>query len=182
MPSATKPAPTARTTALPSARLPGFVAEKPGHYRAKDTLTEAQIIKAAMTLIRRQVQSGQAFTSPTITRLFLKDQLGHKEHEEFGVLFLDNQNRLIKFEVLFRGTIAETAVYPREIVKSCLKLNAAAVIVAHNHPSGSPKPSAADRQITDKLKQALDLIDVGLLDHFIIGVGEPVSMATLGLI
>jgi DNA repair protein RadC len=182
MPNTTQSAPTARAKALSSTRIPGFVAEKPGRYRAKDALTEAQIINAAMTLVRRQVQQRQAFTNPTITQLFLKDRFGHKEHEEFAVLFLDNQNRLIRFEVMFRGTIDATAVYPREIAKSCLKLNAAAVIVAHNHPSGITQPSAADKQITAKLKQALDLIDVRLLDHFIIGVGEPVSLANLGLI
>ena len=99
----------------------------------------------------------------------------------FACLYLDNQHRLIEYKELFRGTIDGASVYPREVVKLCLQLNAAAVIFAHNHPSGINEPSQADRQITDKLKQALALVDIRVLDHFIIGDGEPFSFAEHGL-
>ena len=123
-----------------------------------------------------------AITSPQDTRSYLKVQLGHLEHEVFAVLFLDNRHQIIHFEKLFRGTIDGCSVYSREVVKLALQHNAAALIIAHNHPSGVPEPSNADEKITHRLKEALALVDIRLLDHIIIGAGNSVSLAERGII
>jgi DNA repair protein RadC len=156
-------------------KLPYFVADQRGRYRARIALTEEQIIKAAVLLLNKHIERGAMLTSPDLVRAYLKTQLRDREHEVFVCLFLDSGHRVIEYEELFRGTIDGASVYPREVVKRCLQLNAAAVIFAHNHPSGTNEPSQADRQITDKLKAALEMIDVRVLDHFIIGDGEPHS-------
>jgi DNA repair protein RadC len=106
----------------------------------------------------------------------------HLDHELFGCLFLDNRHRVLEFSELFRGTIDGTSVYPREVVKEALKLNAAAVILAHNHPSGVAEPSQADERITRRLKAALELVDIRLLDHLIVGDGGTTSLAARGLL
>ena len=128
------------------------------------------------------IQRGNALTSPEITRAYLSAQLRGYSYEVFACLFLDNQHRVIILEELFRGTIDGASVYPREVVKQALHHNAAAVIFAHNHPSGITEPSQADKQITEKLKKALELFDIRVLDHFIIGDGDPYSFAEHGLI
>jgi len=142
-------------------------------------------LQACLELGRRYLETtlerGDAFTSPALTRRFLQARLRAYHHEVFACLFLDNQNRLIRFEELFTGTIDGASVYPREVVKRVLALNAAAVIFAHNHPSGVAEPSQADRSITRRLQSALELVDVRVLDHFIVGDGEVVSMAERGL-
>ena len=115
-------------------------------------------------------------------RDYLQLQLGARPHEIFAVLFLDSQHRLIVLEELFRGTLGQTSVYPREVVIRALALNAANVVFAHNHPSGSARPSRADEALTQNLKAALALVDVRVLDHFIVTRTEAVSMAELGLI
>lgn len=122
---------------------------------------------------------GDSFSSPAQPRQYLQARLGGYQHEVFACLFLDNQHRLIQFEELFQGTIDGAAVYPREVVKRVLALNAAAVIFAHNHPSGVAEPSQADRLITKRLVQALSLIDVRVLDHFVVGGSDVVSMAEM---
>lgn len=113
---------------------------------------------------------------------YLRSQLSSYPFEVFACLFLDNRHRVIGFEKLFQGTVAAASVHPREVVRRCLALNAAAVIFAHNHPSGESEPSHADRSITLRLREALDLVDVRVLDHFVIGRGTPVSLAYRGLI
>jgi DNA repair protein RadC len=124
-----------------------------------------------------------ALTSPESVRDWLKLALGQTPHEVFLALWLDAQNRLITSEELFRGTLTQTSVYPREVVKRALKHNAGAVILAHNHPSGLAEPSRADEVLTSSLKQALALVDVKLLDHFIVaGSGRPLSFAERGLL
>ena len=142
-------------------------------------------LQACLELGRRYLEAtldrGEAFTSPALTRRFLQARLRAYHHEVFACLFLDNQNRLIRFEELFTGTIDGASVYPREVVKRVLALNAAAVIFAHNHPSGVAEPSQADHSITKRLQSALELVDVRVLDHFIVGDGEVVSMAERGL-
>lgn len=115
-------------------------------------------------------------------RRFLTAQLRHKPHEVFAALFLDNQHRLLHYQELFQGTIDGASVYPREVVKRVLQLNAAAVIFAHNHPSGVAEPSQADRHITLQLRDALALVDVRVLDHFVVGDGEITSFAERGWI
>jgi len=121
-------------------------------------------------------------SAPRDAQEFLKEQLAHIGHEEFVVLFLDTRHRLIKSETLFRGTIDGATVYPREVVKRALTLNASAVILAHNHPSGVAEPSEADRSITLKLSKALTLVEVRLLDHLIVGGEHVTSMAERGLV
>lgn len=143
-------------------------------------------LQAVLEMARRHffehLKHGQALTSPEATRAYLSDQLRAYSHEVFACLFLDSQHRVIKLEKMFRGTIDSASIYPREVVKSALAHNAAAVIFAHNHPSGIAEPSEADKQITEKLKQALQLLDIRVLDHFIIGDGLPFSFAEHGLL
>lgn len=126
--------------------------------------------------IRRQ----SALESPQAVRDFLKAELRHEPHEVFACLFMDTKHRVLAFEVLFRGTIDGASVYPRQVVKRALAHNAAALILSHNHPSGVSEPSHADRMLTERLKEALSLIDVRILDHFIVGDGEPLSMVEYG--
>jgi DNA repair protein RadC len=143
-------------------------------------------LQAVMEMAKRHfveiLQRGDALTSPQATRAYLTAQLRGYSYEVFACLFLDNQNRVILLEELFRGTIDGASVYPREVAKRALFHNAAAVIFAHNHPSGVNEPSQADKQITEKLKQVLVLFDIRVLDHFIIGDGQPYSFAEHGLL
>lgn len=125
--------------------------------------------------MRRSVQ-------PVAVRKYLSAKLADFEHEVFAVLFLDTQHRLIEYSELFRGTIDSASVYPRELVKEALRLNAAAVIVSHNHPSGNPEPSGADKVLTQRLREALALVDVRTLDHIIVAGGSTISFAERGLI
>lgn len=140
------------------------------------------VLEMAKRHFQEILQRGNALTSPDITRAYLSAQLRGYSYEVFACLFLDNQHRVIQFEELFRGTIDGASVYPREIAKRALHHNAAAIIFAHNHPSGIAEPSQADQHITDKLKQALALFDIRVLDHFIIGDGLPYSFAEHGLL
>lgn len=143
-------------------------------------------LQAVLEMARRHfaeiIQHGSALTSPEATRAYLSAQLRGYSYEVFACLFLDNHHRVLQWEELFRGTIDGTSVYPREVAKRALFHHAAAVIFAHNHPSGVSEPSQADRAITDKLKQALALFDIRVLDHFIVGDGVPFSFAENGLI
>ncbi|MCA8865409.1 MULTISPECIES: RadC family protein [unclassified Halomonas] len=141
-------------------------------------------LQATLELSRRHLASqlarGNALTSPALVRHYLSSQLRHLGHEEFAVLFLDTQHRIIRYESLFRGTLDSASVYPREVAKRALELSAGAVILAHNHPSGVAEPSDADRRITERLKEALVLFDVRVLDHFVVGDGEVISFAERG--
>ena len=144
------------------------------------------IIKNAIRLIQCKLKTpGMALTSPNLVREYLILQLAQFEEEHFSLVLLDNQNRVIGFENIFRGTIDSASIYPREIVKTALAHNAAAVILAHNHPSGNPEPSNADEVVTRRLKESLALIDVRVLDHIIVGGCSQtltVSFAERGLI
>jgi DNA repair protein RadC len=143
--------------------------------------TEQQTVRTALTLLERQLREpGASFTSSHTVRDWLRLQLATLEREEFIALFLDNQHRLIAHDTLFTGTINHTQVHPREVVKAALKHNAAAILVAHSHPSGLAEPSDADRRITERLKQALDLVDIRLLDHLVVGGLDIVSFAERG--
>lgn len=141
---------------------------------------------AAIELARRslheQLSSGTALTSPGGVRDYLRLALGGKEHEVFVCLWLDAQHRVISYQEAFRGTLTQTSVYPREIVKAALAANAAAVIFAHNHPSGVAQPSQADELLTRNLKEALGLVDVRVLDHFIVAGSQAISFAERGLL
>ncbi|ART47980.1 DNA repair protein RadC [Acidovorax carolinensis] len=123
-----------------------------------------------------------AFSSPTAVKEYLRAKLAGFEHEVFAVLFLDTQDRLIEYAEMFRGTIDSASVNPRELVKEALRLNAAAVIVSHNHPSGNSEPSGADKALTQRLKESLVLVDVRTLDHIIVAGGNITSFAERGLI
>lgn len=163
-------------------KLPYFVADAAGKYRARRALTEEQIIKAAAVLLNKWIEKGPAISSPDITRAYLQTQLRNRERESFACMYLDNQRQLIIYEEPFHGTIDGASVHPREVVKRALQVNAAAVIFAHNHPSGITIPSEADKQITQKLKVALATVDIRVLDHFIVGSGRLYSFAENGLI
>lgn len=144
------------------------------------------LLQAALEITRRHfkepLKRGQTLHSATHTRNFLITQLRDHTHEVFACLFLDQRHRVIRFDELFHGTIDSTVVHPREIIKRALAYNAPAVIFAHNHPSGVAEPSRADITLTCRMKEALALVDIRLLDHFIIGDGEVVSFAERGLL
>ncbi|EPT9251231.1 RadC family protein [Photobacterium damselae] len=123
-----------------------------------------------------------AFNNPTLVKTFCENKLAHEDREVFCVLFLDNQNRLIKDKNIFYGTIDSASVYPREILKIALKLNAKNVIISHNHPSGITMPSQSDRRITARIQDALNLIDMRVLDHIVVGHGDVISFAEKGWI
>ena len=142
--------------------------------------SDETIIARAIAILGRNLQAREAFASPTAVKHFCQLQLARLNHEVFGVLFLDVQNRLIEFREMFRGTLTQTSVYPREVVKECLQLNCAAVVFTHNHPSGSTAPSRADEHLTQTLKAALALIDVRVLDHVIVSTMDTYSMAERG--
>lgn len=143
-------------------------------------------LQAVMEMARRHMaeslQRSNALESPLQVRRYLKALLRHEPHEVFGCLFLDNKHRVITFEILFHGTINSAHVHPRQVVKRAMSHNAASMILCHNHPSGITEPSNADIDLTERLKEALALIDVQVLDHVIIGDGEPLSMVEQGLI
>lgn len=148
-------------------------------YRTADT---GDIIGRAQAIIARRYRTGApAFHSPEKTREFLSLKLGPLEYEMFAVLALDNRHRLIEYIELFRGTVDSTTIHPREVVKELLRRNAAAAIFAHNHPSGVAEPSDADRLITRRLRDALELVDIRVLDHFVVGQ-TMTSMAARGLL
>ena len=140
------------------------------------------VLELARRALASQLQEKTIFSNPQAIRDYLQLQLGSREHEIFAVLFLDASHRLIVLEEMFRGTLTQTSVYPREVVVRALALNAANVVLAHNHPSGTAQASRADEAITQTLKAALALIDVRVLDHFIVTKTTAVSMAEMGLI
>lgn len=142
----------------------------------------AAAMELARRLLRERLEHSSALSSPSAVRDFLRLTLSGKEHEVFLVIYLDAQNRVIETEELFRGTLTQTSVYPREVVKRALKHNAGAIIFAHNHPSGIAEPSHADEILTQALKQALALVDVKVLDHFVVAGNGVVSFAERGLI
>ena len=143
-------------------------------------------LQAALEITRRHLSAtlerGDALSSPSDTRSYLHARLRDYPHEVFACLFLDNRNRVIRYAELFRGTIDGASVHPREVVKEALRCNAAALILAHNHPSGVAEPSQADRTLTARLTAALALVDIRILDHLIVGDQEVVSLAEHGLI
>lgn len=159
---------TANST-VPSLRIP-----RPG---------DATILRALSILKSRLREPGEYLKSPGQVRAYLMLRLAEQEHEVFAALFLNSQHQLIEYQELFRGTLTQTSVFPREVVKMALRLNAGAVILAHNHPSGLNEPSHADEVLTQSLKVALAVVDVKVLDHFIVaGRAAPLSFAERGLL
>lgn len=139
-----------------------------------------KIINKAREILTQRLYCSESLLSPTDTESFLALKLGEREQEVFSVIFLNNLNQVIQYQEMFFGTIRETSVYPREIARKALKLNASAIICSHNHPSGNPEPSNADRAITNRIREAMGLVEVQLLDHIVVGGGKTVSFAERG--
>jgi len=144
-------------------------------------IPDQDVIDKALSILEERHRPGEPLKSVVATRQLLRVKLGEVPYEVFGCLFLDNRHRLIEMGELFRGTVDGAAVYPREVVKKALSVNAAAVIFYHNHPSGVCEPSQADLTLTRRLKEALGLVDCRVLDHFVVSHSESVSMAERGL-
>jgi DNA repair protein RadC len=140
------------------------------------------VLEMARRAIAQQMREAPVFDAPQKVKDYLALQLGGRTQEVFAVLFLDAQHRLLRLEEMFHGTLAQTSVYPREVVRRALALNAGAVILAHNHPSGLAEPSRADEHLTATLRSALALVDVRVLDHLVVGSGQVVSMAERGML
>ncbi|BFI94962.1 MAG: DNA repair protein RadC [Rhodanobacter sp.] len=160
----------------------GIARDAKGHYRLTGKTTEQDVLAAAEEILSRQIERQGSIGNPRDSENFLRMRLGHLLHEEFHVIWLDNRHRVIETDKLFTGTIDGASVHPREVLRRALERNAAACIFAHNHPSGVPEPSAADRAITRELKDALQLISVRVLDHIVVAQTSCVSMAARGLI
>lgn len=151
----------------------------------KDAVRQAEddtIVQAMRIVARRIRREGPMFTAPQAVKDYLVLQLAQKEYECFGAMFLDSQHQFIGLEVMFKGTLSQTSVYPREIIKRALVVNAGAVVLFHNHPSGQPEPSTADERLTATMKAALAMVDIRTLDHIVVGGTQTVSFAERGLI
>lgn len=156
-----------------------LVRDVAGDYRQVDA---AEVLQVAQQVLLGRVYGSDVLGSPQAVRDYLRVRLGTLEHELFAVVHLDAQHRVIEYVEMFRGTVTQTSVYPREVVKEAMKLNSCAVLLVHNHPSGSTQPSRADELLTQTLKNALALVDVRVLDHLIVGGSTIASMAEKGLI
>jgi DNA repair protein RadC len=154
--------------------------EATGTYLVESPITETDILLMARQLANLRLRKGRALTSPQEVFSHLQALLADYEHEVFALLMLDNRHRVLAFQELFRGTLDGASVYPREVVKIALEYNAAAMILVHNHPSGDPEPSQADRKLTTKLQEALNLVGVRTLDHIVVGQEGCVSLAEQG--
>ena len=148
---------------------------------AKYTQLQA-VLEMTNRYLAETISKGDILSAPTNTRMYLSSRLRHRDREAFLILYLDSQHHVIMDEILFEGTINAASVYPREVVKRALYHNAASIIVAHNHPSGIAEPSTSDKRITDRIVDALALVDIRLLDHFIVGDGDVMSFAERGLL
>lgn len=157
-----------------------------GQIKAISTHNQAErddeVIAEALAILTRRLDRQDILTSPAISREYLSLKYGETEHEIFGIIMCDNRNRVISISEMFRGTVDGASVYPREVVKEVLKQNAVAIVIFHNHPSGVNEPSQADIRITERLKKALELVDVRILDHIIVGGATTTSFAERGLV
>jgi DNA repair protein RadC len=156
-----------------------LVCDADGHYRPA---SEEEVVREARRVLSQRVRRGTTMSSPATVKDHLRMQLGMLEHEVFCVLFLDAQHRVIELRQMFRGTVSQTSVYPREIVKEALALNSAAVVLVHNHPSGAAEPSRADELLTLTLRTTLALVDVRVIDHLVVAGADVVSFAERGLL
>ncbi len=155
-----------------------LVRDVAGDYRQVDA---DEVLQAAQEVLLARVRGGDVLASPQAVRDFLRVKLGTLAHEMFAVVHLDSQNRVIDYVEMFRGTVSQTSVYPREVVRESMMRNSAALLLVHNHPSGSTQPSKADEMLTQTLKTALALVDVRVLDHLIVAGNDILSMAEHGL-
>ncbi|WP_395680434.1 DNA repair protein RadC [Dokdonella sp.] len=156
------------------------VRDQLGRYSFRGKQSETDILGIAEDILQRRLERLGTMTSPDQSAQFLRMRLAHLPHEEFHAVWLDNRHRVLAIESLARGTIDGASIHPREVVKAALRWNAAAAIFSHNHPSGDPEPSAADRAITRQLKEALTLVEVRVLDHVVVGAAGTVSLAQRG--
>lgn len=156
-----------------------LVRDVAGSYRPAEP---AEVLQAALRVLAGQLRGTEMLSSPQAVRDFLRIQLGRLEHEVFAVIHLDAQHRVIEYVEMFRGTVSQTSVYPREVVKEALARNSAAIVLVHNHPSGFAEPSRADELLTQTLKSALSLVDVRVIDHLIVAGATILSFAERGLI
>ncbi|MGN5150888.1 RadC family protein [Aeromonas enteropelogenes] len=154
--------------------------ECPGTYVVTEPVTEQDLLRIANQIARQKLAKGEAITDKHLAQQALQTLLQSREHEVFSILFLDNQHRILAYEELFRGTLSSASVYPREVVKRALALNAAALMLVHNHPSGHPEPSRADIEITQRLQSALSLVDIRTLDHLVVASNGVVSLKERG--
>lgn len=161
--------------------FPSFllVQDATGEYRRAHT---QEVLEAAQQVLAAQIRGTDVLTSPDAVKTFLRLRMGALPHEVFAVLHLDSKQQVIEFVEMFRGTLTQTSVYPREILKDALRLNSCAVILVHNHPSGGNQPSSADQLLTQQLKTALNLVDVRVLDHLVVTAAAITSMAELGMV
>lgn len=159
----------------------GITKDRKGTYKLTGKTTEADILAAAEDILKAKLKRHGAIGNPSDAADFLRMRLGALLHEEFHVVWLDNRHRILRCQKLFTGTIDGSSVYPREVVRAALNVNASAAIFAHNHPSGVAEPSTADRMITKELMEALKLVGVRVLDHLVVSAGSCVSMAGRGL-
>lgn len=158
----------------------GFVRTPEGMYRVRGLIRPEEIVTVATEILYQDLEERESLTRPADAADFLRMKLSGEKNELFAGLFLDNKHRVLSFEVLFRGTVDGAAVYPRVVAQKCLEVNAAALILAHNHPSGVHEPSEADRAITRRLSDALSLIDVRVLDHLVVSSSGFTSLAERG--
>ena len=154
--------------------------EIPGTYLVTELINEEDLLTIANQIARQKLAKGEAITDKHLAQQALQTLLQSREHEVFAMLFLDNQHRILAYEELFRGTLSSASVYPREVVKRALALNAAALMLVHNHPSGHPEPSRADIEITQRLQSALSLVDIRTLDHLVVASNGVVSLKQRG--
>lgn len=159
------------------------IADTVGFYKSARVVSAEDILQHARNILAARCQRGETLTCVDDVRNFVMLELSGLEQEVFAALYLDNRHRILtSLEIMFRGTLNGTAVYPREIVKRALALNAGAIVVVHNHPSGIAEPSCQDETLTERLKTALELVDIRLLDHIVVGAGETVSFSERGLL
>ena len=181
--TATAKRPTARPRIKAREAVPAYgVPDGVLSFRHGLKARERGTIDRALEIIGRTLRSGDTFATPDAVKHYLRLHLSAEQREHFGVMYLDSQNRLIAFQVHFTGTLTQTSVYPREVVRAALAHQAAAVVLCHNHPSGDVQPSRADKALTQTLKAALALVDVRVLDHVIVAPGAALSMAERGLL
>lgn len=154
--------------------------ETPGTYLVTELINEEDLLTIANQIARQKLAKGEAITDKHLAQQALQTLLQSREHEVFAMLFLDNQHRILAYEELFRGMLSSASVYPREVVKRALALNAAALMLVHNHPSGHPDPSRADIEITQRLQSALALVDIRILDHLVVASNGVVSLKERG--
>jgi DNA repair protein RadC len=159
----------------------GILKDSKGNYRLTGKTTEYDVLTAAEGILQSKLERLGSIGNPSDASNFLRMRLGGLSHEEFHIMWLDNRHRILGIEKLFTGTIDGASVYPREVVRAALNINAAAAILSHNHPSGVAEPSASDRAITRELIEALKLVGVRVLDHLVVAAGNVTSMAGRGL-